>query len=78
MILRRFSPTFTMKSVLTGGELLLVGVNMKGHEVFTYVVHSSNDSVQNRLSSTLLNTSKIKETKSEESEISDPDELLDE
>ena len=39
MILRRFSPTFTMKSVLSGPDLLLVGVNMKGHEVFTYVVH---------------------------------------
>lgn len=47
MIIRVFTPTFKMKSIVSGVRLLLVGVNKKGHEVFTYVVPQA-DSLLNQ------------------------------
>ena len=70
MIIKLFTPTFKMKSIINGVELLLVGVNKKGHEVFTYVVPHANS---------LLNQSLRKDTQKDDEETSsDPEEMSDE
>jgi len=49
LIIRVFTPTFKMKSIVSDARLLLVGVNNNGHEVFTYVVPQA-DSLLNQSS----------------------------